>query len=156
MTYSISKTTLSPQPVLMMRREIKPAEIAQALGEMFQHVAAYAQRNGVALAGAPFARYLECLPERWTIEAGFPVAAAAKPSADDTVFLETLPGGLAATTIHTGPYDKLTQAHSAVLAWVKAEGLAIGGPARESYITDPANYPDPKDWKTEVYLPLSS
>ena len=25
----------------------------------------------------------------------------------------------------------------------------------ESYVTDPADYPDPKDWKTEVFWPLA-
>jgi AraC family transcriptional regulator len=45
--------------VLHLRRQLQPSEIAQALGEMFQKVLGDAQRNGVALAGPPFARYLE-------------------------------------------------------------------------------------------------
>lgn len=44
---------------------------------------------------------------------------------------DLLPGGPAATTVHEGPYD-------------------TAGAPWESYITDPAEYPDPKDWKTEV------
>lgn len=154
--HSIATVDLSPQPILVMRRQIKPSEIAQALGEMFQHVAVYAHRNGIAIAGAPLARYLECLREQWTIEAGFPVTAVAVPDSESGVFLETLPGGLAATTTHIGPYDKLMETHSAVERWVRAQGFSIRGAVWESYVTDPGQHPDPKDWKTEIFLPLSS
>ena len=156
MMESITKRKLAPQPVLVMRRRIKPAEIAQALGEMFQQVFTYAGRNGIAPMGAPMARYLECAPDAWTVEAGVPVAAGTAAPASGDVFLETLPGGFAATTTHVGPYDKLMETHSAVERWIKAEGSAIGGAVWESYITDPGNHPDPKDWKTEVFVPLAS
>jgi AraC family transcriptional regulator len=145
MTYSITTRELAPQPVLVLRRQIQPSEIAQALGEMFQQVFQEAQRSGAALAGPPFARYLEMGRGLWTIEAGMPVAGT---SAD------TLPGGLAAVTTHAGPYDKLPEAHAAIQQWIAAEGLAVAGAPWESYVTDPADYPDPKDWKTEVYFPL--
>ncbi len=146
MTYSIVKKTLAPQPVLVRRRQIQPPEIAQALAEMFPQVFEEAQRNGIAQAGPPFARYLEMGRGMWTVEAGLPVAGA---SAD------TLPGGPAAMTTHAGPYEKLPEAHAAVQQWMAAEGLAAGGPPWESYVTDPADYPDPKDWKTEVFIPLA-
>ena len=146
MAYSITKRKLAPQPVRVMRRQIQPSEIAQALAEMFQQVFEDVQRSGVALAGPPFARYLEMGRGLWTIEAGFPIAG---PSAD------TLPGGLAAVTTHAGPYDKLSEAHAAIQQWMAAEGLTAAGALWESYVTDPADYPDPKDWKTEVVFPLT-
>jgi effector-binding domain-containing protein len=61
---------------------------------------------------------------------------------------------LAATTIHMGPYDELPDAYGAIEQWIEAEGLISAGPAWESYITDPSEYPDPKDWKTEVFWPI--
>ena len=64
-----------------------------------------------------------------------------------------MPGGPAATTIHTGPYDKLSDAYAAIEQWMEAEGLAAAGAPWESYVNDPADYPDPKDWKTEVFWP---
>ena len=33
--------------------------------------------------------------------------------------------------------------------------LRPGGAPWESYITDPADHPDPKDWRTEIYWPLA-
>jgi len=33
--------------------------------------------------------------------------------------------------------------------------VAAGAPW-ESYVTDPADYPDPADWKTEIFWPVKS
>jgi len=40
--------------------------------------------------------------------------------------------------------------------WIEAQGLAPSGAPWESYVTDPGNFPDPKDWKTEVVWPLKA
>jgi AraC family transcriptional regulator len=65
-----------------------------------------------------------------------------------------LPGGLVASTIHTGPYDQLTNAYAAVEQWIKSQGFTPGGAPWESYLTDPGEHPDPKDWRTEVLWPI--
>jgi AraC family transcriptional regulator len=154
MAYSITKKTISPQPVLMVRRRVKPSEVATVLAEVLGHVFLHAQRNGIALAGQPITRYLEWGPGLWSIEAGLPVAAQVASVSDADVRSDTLPGGFVATTTHAGPYDKLTEAHAAVQQWIEAEGLVAAGAPWECYVTDPADYPDPKDWKTEIFWPL--
>ncbi len=60
MKYDITTRKLTPQSALVVRRRVKPAEIAQALEEMFGQAYLHAQRTGAALAGPPFARYLDC------------------------------------------------------------------------------------------------
>jgi AraC family transcriptional regulator len=150
--YSVTKKELAPQPVLVMRRIIKPDGIAGALAEMFPRVMEYAQRNGIAPAGPLFSRYLAMGRDEWTIEAGIPIAGHAAAAGE--IMAETLPGGPAATTVHWGPYDKLRDAHVAVNEWISAEGFAPCGAPWESYLTDPGQHPDPKDWKTEVYIPI--
>ena len=154
MEYSITTKELSLQPVLVVRRRVKPSEIAvtlaEALGRVFQH----AQRTGAALAGQPLTRYLEWGPGLLTIEAGMPVATPGVGEGD--IAAETLPGGLVATTIHAGPYDKLTEAHAAIQVWIEAQGFVAAGAPWESYVTDPADYPDPRDWKTEVCWPIAN
>jgi AraC family transcriptional regulator len=154
MAYSITKKTISPQPVLMVRRRVKPSEVATVLAEVLGHVFLHAQRNGIALAGQPLTRYLEWGPGLWSIEAGLPVAAHVAAVSDADVRADTLPGGFVATTTHAGPYDKLSEAHAAVQQWIEAEGLVAAGAPWECYVTDPADYPDPKDWKTEIFWPL--
>jgi effector-binding domain-containing protein len=158
MSYSITKKELAPQPVLVVRRTVKRSEIAAAIGEVLPRVFQYAQQNGIAFAGPPLVRYLEVGPGMMTIEPGMPVAhhpgAAAGSGAGDIV-AETIPGGLAATTIHSGPYEKLPEAYAAIEQWMHTEGLKGTGVPWESYLTDPGDYPDPKDWKTEVFWPLA-
>jgi AraC family transcriptional regulator len=135
-----------------VRRRVKQSEIgatlAEALGLVFQH----AQRAGAALTGPPLARYIEWGPGLITIEAGMPIAASVPGDGD--VAAETLPGGPVATTTHTGPYDKLTGAHAAIQLWIEQQGRVPAGAPWESYVTDPADYPDPKDWKTEIFWPI--
>jgi AraC family transcriptional regulator len=82
-----------------------------------------------------------------------PVAAHASSSAG--VIADTLPGGLVATMMHVGPYDKLTESHAAIQQWIEAEGFVATGAPWEFYITDPADFPDPADWKTELFWPVA-
>ncbi|HEX4002714.1 MAG TPA: AraC family transcriptional regulator [Candidatus Acidoferrales bacterium] len=157
MAYEIAKKQMAPQPVLVVRRRIKPSEVASTLGEALGVVFMHAQQNGLALSGQPFTRYIEWGPGVWTIEAGLPVAAHGKggPPSEGGVRAEILPGGPAAVTTHAGPYDGLTAAHAAVQQWIEAQGLKAAGAPWEVYVTDPADFPDPKDWKTELFWPLA-
>jgi AraC family transcriptional regulator len=154
MEYSITTKELSPQPVLLARRRVKPSAIAATLGEVLGLVFHHAQRAGAAFAGQPLTRYLEWGPGLWTIEAGMPIAASVP--GDGVVSADTLPGGLVATTTHAGPYDKLTEAHAAIQVWIEEHGLVGSGAPWESYVTDPADYPDPADWKTEIFWPVKA
>jgi AraC family transcriptional regulator len=157
MAYSITKKEIPAQPVLVVRRRIKPTEVAATLGEVLGHVFQYAQQNGIAMAGQPFTRYLEWGPGLWTIEAGLPVTANTRETASEAnVRPDALPGGWVATATHTGPYDKLGEAHAAIQQWIEAEGLSSAGAPWEIYTTDPADFPDPKDWKTEVFWPIAA
>jgi len=156
MTYDIAKKELTPQPVLVVRRRIKPADLAKTLAEVLGAVFLHAQQHGMALAGQPFTRYIEWGPGMWTIEAGLPVAALkpdVPPGGD--VRAETLPGGPVAATTHTGSYDGLSAAHAAVEQWIEAQGLKAAGAPWEVYVTDPADYPDTKDWRTDIFWPLA-
>jgi AraC family transcriptional regulator len=155
MTYAIAKKELTPQPVLVVRRRIKPSELVSTLGEVLGAIFLHAQQNGMALAGQPFTRYVEWGPGVWTIEAGLPVAAHGKDASGGEVRAASLPGGPAAVTMHTGPYEGLTAAHAAVQQWIDAQELKAAGAPWEVYVTDPADYPDPKDWKTDLFWPLA-
>ncbi|MGP0074235.1 MAG: helix-turn-helix domain-containing protein [Bryobacteraceae bacterium] len=156
MAYSITKKEIAPQPAIVVRRRIKPSEVAATLAEALGHVFTHAQQKGIALAGPPFTRYVEWGPGLWTIEAGMPVTARiAEVRTDTDVRPDALVGGFVVTTTHAGSYDRLNEAHAAVQQWIEAEGLKAAGAPWESYVTDPADYPDPKDWKTEIFWPIA-
>ncbi|HUI81725.1 MAG TPA: helix-turn-helix domain-containing protein [Bryobacteraceae bacterium] len=156
MPYSVTRKELSPQPVLVVRCRVKRSDIAKTIGETLPKIFMYAQQHGIALAGLPFTRYTEIGPGLMTMEPGMRIASGAPPAtkaSGEEVVMETLPGGPAATTLHIGPYDGLHDAYVAIEQWMAAQGLAAKGAPWESYVTDPGEYPDPKDWKTEVFWP---
>ena len=81
-------------------------------------------------------------------------SARAAEAAETGVVEDILPGGPAATTVHAGPYETLHEAYAALETWIESNGFHPAGAPWESYITDPAEYPDPRDWKTEVSWPI--
>ena len=48
-----------------------------------------------------------------------------------------------------------SETNAAIERWIEANGLLVGGPPWESYVTDPGTHPEPADWRTEVYWPLT-
>jgi AraC-like DNA-binding protein/effector-binding domain-containing protein len=154
MKYDVFEKSLAPQPVLVMRRRINRADIAKALGELLGAVFLHAQRSGATLTGQPFTRYLEWGPGLISIEAGLPIAARVEGEGD--VLAELLPGGRTAVTTHRGPYGQLVDAHAAVQQWIEEHGFRATGSPWEIYVTDPADEPNPKNWRTDVFWPISS
>jgi AraC family transcriptional regulator len=156
--YSITKREILPQPVLIMRHRIKRSEIAPTIAQTLHAIFLYSQKNGIALGGPPFARYPESSIGFVTIEPGTRIATAPDDLnriGEPGIVHDSLPGGPVAFTTHHGPYDKLPDAHAALEAWIEAEGLTPAGAPWESYVTDPGDYPDPKDWKTELFWPVA-
>jgi effector-binding domain-containing protein len=81
-----------------------------------------------------------------TIDVGVQVDAALP--GDGTIRPVTTPGGLVATTVHLGPYDKLGDASSKLHEFCKTHDHPIAGPTWEQYgdWTD-----DPSKLRTDVF-----
>jgi AraC family transcriptional regulator len=153
-TLSIERRDIAPQHILFVRLRAARHELSSAIGEGLGKAFPYSQRIGVAISGRPFTRYQSTGPGLFRIDVGMPVATAA--SGESHVEAGTLPGGPVAVAVHAGPYDTLTETYAALERWIEANGYRTGGAPWESYITDPADLPDPGDWRTEVYWPLDS
>jgi AraC family transcriptional regulator len=155
MTYSISRKELEPQPVLVVRRVVKRSEIAATIGEVLPHIFQHAQQSGLALTGHPFTRYVSVGHGLLTIEPGMRIASGSPVPGHGQVIADTLPGGAVAATTHRGAYDTLSDAYGAIEQWMSAEGFVSAGAPWEAYVTDPGEYPDPKDWQTDVFWPIA-
>ena len=151
-TLSIERREIAAQNILFVRLRAGRHEIANAIGEGLGKAFPYSQRLGLAIAGRPFTRYLSTGPGLFNIEVGMPVATA--PHGEGVVEAGTLPAGPVAVATHAGSYDQLSETYAALERWIESNGYRIGGAPWESYITDPADHPDPADWRTEVYWPL--
>jgi len=151
-TLSIERRELAAQNILFVRLRAARHEISNAIGEGLGKAFPYSQRMGLAIAGRPFTRYLATGPGLYSLEVGMPVATVAQ--GEGVVEAGTLPGGPVAVAMHGGSYDQLSETYAALERWIETNGYRVGGAPWESYITDPADHPDPADWRTEVYWPL--
>ena len=149
---SIERRELTPAHVLIVRARCARHELSKTMGECFGKAFPYAMGSGVPLAGRPFTRYLSVGPGLFTIESGCVVASAAPGSGE--VKAATLPGGPAVVATHGGAYDTLSETYAEMERWMEKNGLKPGAAPWESYITDPAEHPDPANWRTEIYWPL--
>jgi AraC family transcriptional regulator len=160
MEYSITRQELAAQPVLVVRRRVRRTEIAATIGAELPKVFLDAQRRGIAIAGYPITRYLETSVGLVALETGMRVTAHPDEwtvgGGDGDVLAETLPGGPAAVTIHAGPYEQLQAAYAALEEWIITNGFRPAGAPWEAYLNDPADHPDPQDWKTEVCWPFQT
>ena len=152
-TLSVSQQQYPGQAILLIRRSIPRSELQPMLSECFGKLFAHGAKAGLPIAGWPVARYLSVGPGLWTVEAAMPLATPGAASGE--MESGTLPAGPVALGIHAGLYDQLPETYAAIETWMKANGVLAGGAPWESYVTDPAQHPDPADWRTEVYWPLA-
>ena len=150
---TIERQQLQPQHALVVKRRVARSEIATTIAESLGKTYPYALQNGLAIAGRPFVRYSDVGPGLMTMETGTPLAAPA-PGVGEIEAI-TLPGGPAAVAVHMGPYDKLQDTYAAMERWMQQQGVRAAGAPWESYITDPAEHPDPANWRTDVFWPIS-
>lgn len=160
MSYEIVVQQLENQPVLIVRRRVPRSEIAMTIGSVLRSVFVYSQANAIGITGHPITRYPEYGVGFVTLETGMRVTSYSgdwtSGDGDGDVLREVLPGGPAASTIHAGPYDGLQDAYAALEVWMKQNGRNPAGAPWEVYLNDPGDFPDPKDWKTQIFWPLAS
>ena len=152
MAYEIEVVSLAPQPVASIvvpgiRLEAVGAALHGTLPDVFSHLEA----NGVAMVGAPFARYHPADDETFDLEAGIPVGGTFPET--DTIRARELPGGEAIATVHVGAYDRLPDALAALSAWREAHGRRPAGAYWEIYVDDPSTMPA-EQVKTQLVEPL--
>lgn len=149
---SIERRELAPAHVLIASTRCSRDELSTAIAGIFGKTYPYAMQKGAPLAGRPFIRYLSTGPGLWSIEGGCVVASAVAGAGD--VEAATLPGGPALVGMHGGSYETLAQTYAEMHRWAEQNGLTLGAAPWESYITDPAEHPDPANWRTEIFWPL--
>lgn len=139
--------------VMSKRAPVRLSQIGGAISAAFGEVYGHLERQGVAPEGPPFVIY-HGMPQAdvpFDVEICAPVTRATDPPAGWRV--QQLPAGLFATLVHVGPYDTLGTAYETLTTWIGAHELAIAGPPREVYLSEPAT--PPEQVKTIVEFPVS-
>jgi effector-binding domain-containing protein len=152
MSYDIQPEELPARLTLVKRAHPPVHETGRWLHRTYQELFDYLARQDVAVTGPPFARY--AFGEGFGVEAGFPVAAPVH--GEGGIVMSSLPPTRAATTLHTGPYERLGDAYDALEKWIADHGQERNGLHWEVYLTDPETEPDPRRYQTIVVMPFRS
>ena len=155
MDYEITTEVLDEVPIVYTRRRADVRAVADVLAEALPAVFGFVLGQGWAMAGPPLVRHVGQSPAFVTLEAAIPLSETPSgPIEEDGIEAGSLPAGPALTTLHTGPYDNLADAHAALDRWMAEHDLTPAGNPWEVYLTDPGEVPDPADWKTQVFWPI--
>jgi effector-binding domain-containing protein len=149
-----------PQPVLSVRARVPVAELAAAQGEALRELWSHLHHHGGRPAGPPYVRYHSFGDTETDMEVGIPVAAGAV--GQGRVAAGELPGGTVVSAWHLGAHDRLGDAYAGLQAWLTEHGHQPAGPGWEVYHwidldqePDPARWPDPSNWRTQLIQPIS-
>lgn len=152
MSYDIEEKEVEPQPMVSIRATCRAAEIGPTLQEILPEVHAYVMRKGVEPSGPPFTRFHSYDNGYADIESGLPVASPIE--GEGRIIAGELPGGIVVSTIHTGPYGKLPEAHDALHTWMRERNKVSAGAQWEYYITNPGEEQDSSKFQTELVWPI--
>jgi effector-binding domain-containing protein len=149
-----SLRSISAQPALAIRLQSAPHQVGANVSSAVRRITDAILEAGASAAGAAYTRYVAHHPEAgyFELEIGIPVSAALATSGE--LLATELPGGLAVSLVHVGPYESLGASHGALAKDVQARGLhPVGGPW-ESYVVGPAAAADASAWRTELFQPV--
>lgn len=155
----LRELTEQPTVAVRIRQPMAETDMSQLFGHYLPLIAGRLAGAGVEFAGAPFGRYHQWGPDDVDVEIGIPVVAPPDglPALADATpgepGVSSLPGGLAAVTVHTGPYSGLQAAYGALHDWIHAQGRDEGDGPWESYVDDPDGK-DPAGVRTEIVWPV--
>lgn len=126
--------------------------ISQTIGEFWLAM----QKQGIQPTGTMFGIYFnapgQVKPEDLEWEIGAPVSSVPKP--EPPLEKKEWKFTHVASAIHSGPYEEVGQTFEKIMKWIFANGYVPAGPPLERYLTDPGMVSDPKDNKTEIWIPV--
>ena len=156
MERKIELKELPDQMVLGKRFHTSMAKVAENIGAGFGALFGYLGELGEYPSGPPFALYYGDMegfnPDDFEMELCAPVNRQLEGR--DDIVARDVRGGLAAVTIHKGPYSGVEPAYNDLDAWIKENGYQYAGPAREVYLNDPDSVAE-SELLTEISIPVS-
>lgn len=130
-------------PLVIPGRDM-PKYMDPAIQEILQVLST----QGLQPAGPMFSYHHRRPSDTFDFEIGFPVSNAIKP--EGRVVNSKLPAVKVVRSVYQGPYEGLAQAWPALQNWVRANGHGETGKFWESYLNNPDEVKDPKDYRTEL------
>lgn len=138
-----------------------PSAISKAMGEAFDSLTTFLERQSLVPSGPPRAIYKSYGPEGTNFIVAMPIASPpAGPVESGAGFVDSLSGGKALRFTHHGPYRDLMTTYGRITEFMLFKGLmkseadwARYMPMWEQYLNDPHTTHE-ADLVTHIYLPL--
>ncbi|HNT76464.1 MAG TPA: GyrI-like domain-containing protein [Anaerolineae bacterium] len=153
MTYQCEIKDQTAQPTLAVRMTVAVQDLPAALGASYGAIGQCLAMALEAPAGAPFVAYYSMDMQALDVEIGIPVARPLPGK--DNVYAGEIPAGKYAACRHTGPYDTIEPAYTALTQFVIENGYEATGVAYEVYLNDPSHTP-PEALMTQILFPLKA
>ena len=148
MPVSVTLHNLRPRKLAAVRREVPPGMVGEAWGPALDKVWPFIRSQpGLWTGGHNIFLYHHPSQPGAPIVCDFGVEVTRAFETEGEVYATVTPAGEAADAIHRGPYNRLNEAHAAVLEWMAANRRESAGHSWEIY-GDPA--PDPTETETTV------
>lgn len=151
---------LEYQVIVRKIEQVRVAAIKTTISDLsginllFEELAGYLAEHRVNPAGPPQALFYdeEYRETNLEVEAVIPVEGTLPQN--ERIKVRVLPVlETAATLVHTGPWEKLIRAFTALLGWIETNNYQISGPNREIFIKA-APPGDSANFVTEVLFPV--
>ncbi|MEO6546724.1 MAG: GyrI-like domain-containing protein [Ferruginibacter sp.] len=146
-------------PYLSIHRRVNKKDIPAVLPPLIGEVMTFIREKNIAGNFTPFFLY-RSMDDQYNFETEVGVLVNDDAEGNSNIIKGAFPSGNYATTIYSGDYSTLMEAHSAVESFIlknglkekqqKSGNLIEWGGRIEFYLTDPEMEPDTEKWKTEV------
>jgi effector-binding domain-containing protein len=150
MPYQIELTNSEALLTAVVRDRVQPRELSRFVPAACGEVWSFVRSAGLPKPGRHVALYLDA---QGSVEVG---AEVSEPFAgNDRVHCSQLPSGCVATTIHFGPYQRLSEAHTRIRQWCAEHGHLLTGVSWEIYgHWDESWNANPSMIRTDVFYQL--
>ena len=140
--------TTTEVPTAVIHLVIPGRDMPKYMDPAIQEVLKTLADQGEHPAGPMFSYHHRRSSDTYNFEMGFPVGKSVEPSG--RVVSGFLPAVKVVRTVYQGPYEGLAEGWMALQKWVRDKGIAETGRFWESYLTNPMEVADPKDYRTEL------
>ena len=137
------------QATAVVLGKVPMAELRTFFDAAFHELGDRMSRGEIVPTGPALSLYRSVPGTLVDLEVGFPVAEPVTPAG--AVVASRVPATRAATLTHHGNYEQLGSSWERLRAWAEKQGLELGTPLWEVYVTEPRPGDDPRDMLTELF-----
>ncbi len=132
------------------------AAIGDDMGRLIGELMEWVTKEGLQVAGPPFAVYYSSPEEMARGEMQFEVGIAFIGEAREggNIHIKTFPAQNVLSTIHKGPYNQIASVYAALMEYATKNGYEVIGPPMELWLTNPMEVAE-SELLTEVRFPVA-